>query len=73
MTERGEHRVIGRAQRRFGAEARVRGECEFVEDLSFPNMLHCKVLRSPHAHARIKAIDTTRARALPGVRAVLTH
>jgi len=73
MTEQGEHRVIGRAQRRFDAEARVRGECEFVEDVSFPNMLHCKVLRSPYAHARIKAIDATRARALPGVKAVITQ
>src|SRR5439155_942278 len=41
-------------------------------DLSLPGMLYCKLLRSPHPHARIVRIDATRALALPGVKAVLT-
>jgi len=73
MTEQQDHKVIGRAHPGIDAEAKVRGQCEFVEDISLPHMLHCKVLRSPHAHARIKEIDTSRARALPGVKAVITH
>ena len=52
--------------------ALVRGSIAYVDDLRFPGMLHAAVLRSPHAHARIVAIDTTAARALPGVHAVLT-
>ncbi len=52
--------------------ALVRGQVVYVDDLVFPGMLHAAVLRSPHAHARIVAIDTTAARELAGVHAVLT-
>jgi len=45
---------------------------QYVADIKPKGMLHAKLLRSPHAHARIVKIDTTRAKALPGVRAVLT-
>jgi CO/xanthine dehydrogenase Mo-binding subunit len=51
---------------------KVTGGTEYVADLKPKGMLHAKLLRSPHAHARIKRIDTSRAKALPGVRAVLT-
>jgi CO/xanthine dehydrogenase Mo-binding subunit len=54
-----------------GAE-KVTGRVEYVADLKPRGLLHAKLLRSPHAHARIVRIDTNRARALPGVRAVLT-
>ena len=54
-----------------GAE-KVTGRVEYVADLKPRGLLHAKLLRSPHAHARIIRIDTSRARALPGVRAVLT-
>ena len=54
-----------------GAE-KVTGRVEYVADLKPRGLLHAKLLRSPHAHARIVRIDTSRARALPGVRAVLT-
>jgi CO/xanthine dehydrogenase Mo-binding subunit len=51
---------------------KVLGKAKFAADLAFPNMLHAKVLRSPHPHARILGIDTSKALALPGVAAVLT-
>ncbi len=50
----------------------LRGEGLFVDDLTFPGMAHAYVLRSPHAHARIRAIDTSAAEAAPGVLAVYT-
>ena len=50
----------------------VAGRGRFVDDLARPRMLHAAMLRSPHAHARIVAIDTREAAALPGVFAVLT-
>ncbi|HEX2480489.1 MAG TPA: molybdopterin cofactor-binding domain-containing protein, partial [Methylomirabilota bacterium] len=51
---------------------KVTGQVQYVADLKPRGLLHAKLLRSPHAHARILRIDATRARALPGVRAVLT-
>src|SRR6267143_439198 len=51
---------------------KVTGQVQYVADLSLNGLLHARLLRSPHAHARITRIDTSRARALPGVRAVLT-
>src|SRR5213592_1401826 len=51
---------------------KVTGQVQYVADLSPRGLLHAKLLRSPHAHARIVRIDVSRARALPGVRAVVT-
>jgi len=51
----------------------VTGTARYTFDVDVPGLLHLKVLRSPHAHARIIAIDTAAALAVPGVRAVLTH
>src|SRR5215471_2756043 len=51
---------------------KVTGQVAYVADLKPKGLLHAKLLRSPHAHARILRIDASRARALPGVRAVLT-
>jgi CO/xanthine dehydrogenase Mo-binding subunit len=51
---------------------KVTGQVPYVADLKPKGMLHAKLLRSPHAHARILRIDTSKAQALPGVRAVLT-
>src|SRR5215470_15573939 len=51
---------------------KVTGQVQYVADLNPRGLLHAKLLRSPHAHARILRIDASRARALPGVRAVLT-
>ena len=52
---------------------KVTGRARFGADLSMPGMLVGKVLRSPHAHARIRSIDTSKAQALPGVKAVVTR
>ena len=51
---------------------KVTGRAEFVSDVSLPGLLWGAVLRSPYPHARIRNIDTSRARSLPGVRAVVT-
>ncbi|OLD95373.1 MAG: hypothetical protein AUG80_16845, partial [Candidatus Rokubacteria bacterium 13_1_20CM_4_68_9] len=51
---------------------KVTGQVQYVADLKPRGLLHAKLLRSPHAHARIVSIDTSRARVLPGVRAVIT-
>ena len=48
------------------------GRATFIDDITVPQMLHAAIVRSPQAHARLTAIDTTRARALPGVAAVFT-
>jgi aerobic carbon-monoxide dehydrogenase large subunit len=48
------------------------GRATFTDDIKFPQMLHAAILRSPHAHARITAIDAAKAQAIPGVVAVLT-
>ena len=64
--------VIGTRRPRIDAADRVTGRTRFTDDLAFPGMLHGKIVRSPHAHARIVRIDAGRARALPGVHAVIT-
>src|SRR5438477_340205 len=64
--------VVGKAHRKVDATAKVTGITRFADDLFLPRMLFAKLLRSPHPHARIVSIDTSRAAALPGVKAVLT-
>ena len=58
-------------RRREDGPERVRGEARYTADLKLPGMLHAAVLRSPHAHARVKRIDLAPALALPGVRAAI--
>lgn len=65
-------RVIGKPRRRVDARAKVTGQTQFADDLSFPRMLHCRFLRSSHAHARLVSVDIRAAAAAPGVHAVLT-
>ena len=67
-----EHRVIGKRLPRPDAVPRVTGEAVYADDISFSGMLHGAVVRCPHARARIRKIDTSRAEALEGVRAILT-
>jgi CO/xanthine dehydrogenase Mo-binding subunit len=57
---------------RSAARDRVTGATTYSFDVALPNMQHGKLLRSPHAHARIRHIDTTAALAIPGVTAILT-
>ena len=65
-------RHMGRSIPMREAEPLLRGRGTYVGDLRLPGMLHAAVLRSPHAHARIRAIDTSGALAMPGVVRVLT-
>jgi len=65
-------RVVGRSVRRPDAMDKVTGRARYVTDLSQPGMLHAALLRSPHAHARIRSIEVSAARAVPGVHAVVT-
>jgi CO/xanthine dehydrogenase Mo-binding subunit len=68
----GQYRWVGRSVPRKEDRKLLTGRATYVADVVVPGMLHAAVLRSPHAHARIVSIDTSRARALPGVVAVLT-
>ena len=65
-------RVVGQAHRKVDAVGKVTGTLRFADDLTLPRMLYGKLLRSPHPHARIVSIDTSRALALEGVKVVLT-
>src|SRR6202047_2140780 len=67
-----ELRVIGVPRRRVDARAKVTGQTRFADDIFLPRMAHCTLLRSPHPHAHIRKIDTSRAAAHPGVYLVLT-
>jgi CO/xanthine dehydrogenase Mo-binding subunit len=63
--------VVGRPATRKTGRQRARGEVRYTADTRLPGMLHAAVLRSPYAHARVKRIDLSRARAAPGVRAAI--
>src|SRR5215510_13742245 len=67
------YRVIGKSEPRADAWEKVRGRPIYAGDLSIAGMLHGRIVRSPYASARITRIDTSAARALRGVMAVLTH
>ncbi len=64
--------IIGIPRRRVDARAKVTGQTRFADDMVLPRMLYCKLLRSPHPHARIRSIRTHRALDHPGVHLVLT-
>ena len=64
--------VVGESAPRVDAPPKVKGEFLYGSDLSREGMLYGATLRSPHAHARIVAIDVAAARRMPGVRAVIT-
>ncbi len=65
-------RGIGLRIPRPDASEKVAGKTLYVDDLKLPGLLQARLLRSPHAHAKIKRIDTSKALRLPGVRAILT-
>jgi carbon-monoxide dehydrogenase large subunit len=66
------YRTVGKALPRIEGYGKVTGETKYAADLEFPELLWAKVLRSPMPHARIVSIDTSKAKALDGVHAVLT-
>ncbi|MFO0637164.1 MAG: xanthine dehydrogenase family protein molybdopterin-binding subunit [Nannocystaceae bacterium] len=63
---------VGKVHRKVDAMERMRGVTRYTDDLVLPGMLHAKIKRSPHAHARIVGIDASAALAMPGVLAVIT-
>ena len=65
--------VVGKPEVKVDAKKLVQGRPVFTDDFHVEGMLYGALLTSPHAHARIKEIDTSQARALQGVHAVLTH
>ena len=66
------YRTVGKALPRIEGEGKVTGKTKYAADLPFEGLLWAKVLRSPISHGRIKKIDTSKAKTLAGVRAVLT-
>src|SRR5216683_2047364 len=64
--------VIGKPFPRVDGVAKVTGQAVYADDMLLPRTLHCRILRSPHPHARIVSIDTSAARRIAGVQAVIT-
>ena len=65
--------IIGTSVKRNDVVEKITGSARYAGDLRLPGMLFARTLRSTVAHANIRRIDASRARALPGVKAVLTH
>src|SRR5437763_4566188 len=65
-------RVVGQPLPKVDSAAKVTGRAMYADDMLPARTLHCKILRSPHPHARIVSIDTSAARHIPGVLAVIT-
>jgi xanthine dehydrogenase molybdenum-binding subunit len=68
-----EFSVVGKKTPRIDAHERVTGRAQYTGDIQLPGMLYARVLRSPHPHAWIVSIDTSKAEKLPGVKAVIHH
>lgn len=66
------HEYVGKGVARLDAVEKVTGEAVYVQDMKLPGMLYAKIKTSTYAHAKIISIDTSKARELPGVRAILT-
>ncbi|HEY6875102.1 MAG TPA: aldehyde oxidase, partial [Candidatus Dormibacteraeota bacterium] len=65
-------RVVGKPFAKVDAGAKVTGQAVYADDIVLPRTLHCRILRSPHPHARILSIDASAAKRMPGVKAVIT-
>ncbi len=66
-------KTVGHPTPRIDAVDRVTGKARYTRDVVLPDMLFARILRSPHPHARITSIDVSKAKALPGVKSILTH
>src|SRR5436309_16096133 len=69
---RKEYQVLGRRPVRHDGADKVTGKAIYTADVQLPNMAHGQIVRSPHAHARIQAIDASEALKIPGVFGVVT-
>lgn len=65
-------KIVGGSALRIDSTGKVTGQTRYVEDIQMPGLLHACVLRSPHHHARLLALDTTEAAQMPGVFRILT-
>ncbi len=65
--------VVGKRFEKIEAVEKATGKLKYSGDLFFPDTLHAKILRSPHAHANIKNIDVSKASKLKGIKAIITH
>ena len=64
--------AVGQSVPQLEGDEKLTGKAQYIADLDRPGMLHAAILQSPHAHARIRGYDLAAARALPGVRAIVT-
>ena len=71
VLEGDKYRVIGTRPTRQDGYDRITGRAKYTADVNLPGTFYAKILRSPHAHANIKSIDTSKAENLPGVRAIV--
>ncbi|MCA1786650.1 MAG: hypothetical protein LC657_11785, partial [Desulfobacteraceae bacterium] len=67
-----DYTVVGQRVPKLDAAQKAMGRAEYIQDVRLPGMLYGKIMYSSHAHAKITAMDISKARALPGVHAVLT-
>src|SRR5690348_3332050 len=72
MTQTNQYRVIGTRPIRHDGTDKVTGRAVYGADVQMPGLLHGRILRSPHAHARVRGINVRKALDLPGVEAVVT-
>ena len=72
MTTEPQWNIIGKEVAQVGSRQKVTGEALYCDDLRLPGLLIGKILRSPHAAARIVRLDVRAAEAMPGVHAVVT-
>ena len=66
------YRWLGQSMKRVEDPRLLAGHGTYIDDIHLPNMAHAAMLRSPHAHTLIASIDTSRAKAMPGVILVMT-
>src|SRR5438270_9727961 len=64
--------VIGKRNLKYDWHAKLTGQAKYTDDIKLPRMIYGRLLRSPHPHARILHVDTSRAEQMPGVFAVLS-
>ena len=71
-SSRTNYKWIGKNTRRPDGVDKVTGRARYGDDMVLPGMLYAKILRSPHAHAKILSIDVSKAQALKGIKGVIT-
>jgi len=65
-------KVVGKPFPKVDSGPKITGQAIYADDVVLPRTLHCRILRSPHPHARILSADTSATRRIPGVKAVVT-